>query len=79
MNEDAIDKLQEIFRIIFELTPETNVTQVSQMNAHKWDSMASVSLASAIESEFDINLDVVDAMRMTSYQATLLLLEEKFQ
>ena len=79
MNEDAIDKLQEIFRIIFELAPETNVTQARQMDTHKWDSMATVLLASAIESEFDINLDVVDAMRMTSYKATLLLLEEKFQ
>ena len=79
MNEDAIDKLQEIFRIIFELTPETDVTQVRQMNTHKWDSMATVSLASAIESEFNINLDVVDVIRMTSYQATLLLLEEKLQ
>lgn len=79
MNEDTINKLQEIFRIIFELSQETNVTQVRQMNTHKWDSMATVSLAAAVESEFDISIEVVDAIRMTSYQATLLLLEEKLQ
>ena len=79
MNKDAVDKLQEIFSIIFELTPDTDVTQVSQKNTNKWDSMATVSLTAAIESEFAVNLDVVDAMRMTSYQDTLLLLEEKIQ
>lgn len=79
MNEEAVIKLQEIFCIILELTPESDVTQVSNSNTQKWDSMATVSLAAAIESEFDISIDVVDAIRMTSYQTTLLLLEEKLQ
>lgn len=79
MNEDAVNKLQEIFSIIFELPPEMNVTQVHQKNTHKWDSMATVSLAAAIESEFNINIDLVDALRLTSYQAALLLLDEKLQ
>ena len=48
-----------------------------QINQKNWDSLAHVSLVTAIESEFEVTLDAADALRMTSYQATQLLLEEK--
>ncbi|MBA3557890.1 MAG: acyl carrier protein [Gemmatimonadaceae bacterium] len=47
------------------------------MNEPNWDSLAHVSLVAAIESEFGITLDAADELRMTSFQATQLLLEEK--
>ena len=71
------DKLQEIFRAVFELIPGTDVTRVRQSNEPKWDSLAHISLITAVESEFGVTLDAMDAMRMTSYQETQLLLEEK--
>jgi acyl carrier protein len=47
------------------------------VNQRNWDSLAHVSLVAAIESEFNMTLDAADALRMTSYRATELLLEEK--
>jgi len=71
------DKLREIFRAVFELIPGTDVTRVRQINEPKWDSLAHISLITAVESEFGVTLDAMDAMGMTSYQAMQLLLEEK--
>jgi acyl carrier protein len=70
-------KMGDIFRAVLELTPGTDVTRVRQINEGNWDSLAHVSLVAAIESEFSITLDAADALRMTSFEATQLLLEEK--
>ncbi len=77
MNATATDKLRDIFRAVFELKPGTDPTRVRQINEPNWDSLAHVSLVAAIESEFGISLDAADELRMTSFQATQLLLEEK--
>jgi acyl carrier protein len=77
MTTDSTTKLQDIFRAVFELPESADVTRVRQISERKWDSLAHVSLVAAIESEFGISIDAADALRMTSYQATALLLEEK--
>ena len=77
MNAISDNKLQDIFRAVFELSASTDVSGVRQINERKWDSLAHVSLVAAIESEFGINIDTVDALRMTSFAATRLLLEER--
>ena len=59
MSASTRAKVEDIFRAVFELTPDADVTRVR------------------IESEFSITLDAADALRMTSFQATQLLLEEK--
>jgi acyl carrier protein len=77
MNAKTTDTLQEIFRAVFELPAGANVASVRQLNTPAWDSVAHVSLVTAIESELDITLDAGDQLRMTSYAATALLLEER--
>ncbi|MBC7790930.1 MAG: acyl carrier protein [Anaerolineae bacterium] len=57
--------------------PEANVTGISQTSQQSWDSLAHVLLVAAIESEFGITLDAADQLRMPSFEATQLLLEEK--
>jgi acyl carrier protein len=79
MNAQTADRLQEIFRAVFEIPGGTDVANLRQMNTPKWDSLAHVSLVTAIESEFGISLDAADQLRMTSYAATALLLDEKTQ
>jgi acyl carrier protein len=71
------EKLQEIFRAVFELPPTADVTGVHQVSHHNWDSLAHVSLIAAIENEFTTTIDAADALCITSYQATTALLEEK--
>lgn len=77
MNVVSNEKLEDIFRAVFELSNGVDVTRVRQISEPRWDSLAHVSLVAAIESEFSISVDAADALRMTSFNATKLLLEEK--
>jgi len=77
MDAQRTARLQEIFRAVFELAPDADVSRLRQINAPTWDSLAHVSLVTGIESEFGVSLDAGDQLRMTSYSATALLLEER--
>ena len=77
MNAHIAERLQEIFRVVFELAPSVDVANLDQSNAPRWDSLDHVSLVTAIESEFGVSLDAADQLRMTSYSRTAQLLEEK--
>jgi acyl carrier protein len=77
MMPEATQKLQDIFRAVFELPLAADVVSVRQISETKWDSLGHISLVAAIESEFGVALDIADALRMKSFQATQLLLEEK--
>jgi acyl carrier protein len=77
MTDTSAGKLQEIFRVVFELPDSADVTGVRQIGEGKCDSLAHMSLVAAIESEFGVSIDAVDALRMTSFQATQLMLEER--
>lgn len=77
MNSQTADRLQDIFRAVFELPGGSDVTGLRQMSTPAWDSLAHVALVTAIESEFGVSLDAADQLQMTSYNATSLLLEER--
>lgn len=69
-------KLQEIVRIALDLPPDADVENARQLTVASWDSLAHVSLMLAIESEFGVSIDVADQLRLTSYPAIRLYLEE---
>jgi len=77
MSDNHIEKLQEIFRAVFELPPATDVSGMEQKTQEQWDSLGHVTLVAALESEFGINLDTADALRITSFETTRQLLEER--
>ena len=77
MNTQTSDRLRDIFRAVFALSRDIDVTNLDQTNSPRWDSLDHVSLVTAIESEFGISLDASDQLRMTSYLATAILLEER--
>lgn len=77
MKSDVTEKLSQIFRIILNLPDDADTSRIRRINEAKWDSLATVTLVTALESEFGITLDSHEIERLTSYQATLLLLEEK--
>ena len=77
MNAQTTDRLQEIFRAVFELPAGSDVASLRQISTPTWDSLAHVSLVTAIESEFGVSLDAAEQLRMTSYAATAALLEDK--
>jgi len=77
MSSDKQKKLEAIFRLVFQLTPEADVTGVRQLTEANWDSLAHVSLVAALESEFNVTVDTSEALQLTSYRAVELLLQQK--
>ena len=74
MTERDLKKLKEIFIEIFSVT-EADLEAYRKLNNSKWDSLASVTLIAAIESEFDIELQEADYDSLTSFAAAELVLE----
>ncbi len=69
--------LEKIFKIVLDLPENENWSEVRKLNHPKWDSLANVSLIAAIESEFDLKLDVADAESVSSFEAVEYLLSDK--
>ena len=79
MTDDQTETLALVFRAVLDLADGADVSDLRPITLRKWDSLAQVSLVAAIESEFGIRCDAADAERMTSFEATRLLLEEKLR
>lgn len=77
MTETMLENLKDIFRFVLQLPDDASVEQVNQDNTPKWDSMAQVSLVAGIEGEFDVQLELSDAMQITSFESCVKLLEQK--
>lgn len=70
-------RLEEIFRYVFKLPPEVDVSGVAQEDVPDWDSLAHVSLILALESEFNIAIEPADTMDLTSYESVARYLQER--
>lgn len=74
MKEDNINKLDQIFFTVLELDDQYSLEELNSENFKKWDSLAHVLLIAAIESEFNIMIEVSDYENLTSYSAVKSLL-----
>ena len=77
MEDSDIQKLNSIFISIFDLSEESNLENLSKLSYPEWDSLAQVSLISAIANEFSIEIDGSEFELFTSYSAVKILLENK--
>lgn len=77
MSNTTADRLSQIFRLVFQLSDEADASTTKQITEAHWDSLATVTLVAAMESEFNLRLDSKEIERLTSYQSALLLLIEK--
>lgn len=77
MNGATEQKLQTVFRAVFDIPDGRDVQSLRQVNFSSWDSLAHVSLVAALENEFKITLNISEALQVTSFEAARLLLEEK--
>ena len=75
MKEENFSKLKEIFMAVFELS-ESQVDGYRKINNRKWDSLATVILIAAVESEFNILIDESAYESFTSFSAVELTLDE---
>lgn len=77
MQDTNRQTLEQVFRAVLELPDDTDMTTVRQVNQASWDSLAHASLVLAVESEFNLTIDVADSVDLTSYEAFEIFLEEK--
>lgn len=61
------EKLAKIFREIMEMNSVSDETSIE--NTKEWDSLKHLQLLTAIEKEFDIEIDFRDSINMTSAKA----------
>jgi acyl carrier protein len=69
-------KLEDVFRAVLSLPPDRDLKTLQQVDTPSWDSLAHVSLVAAVEGEFGVVVDVVEALELTSFQAVRDYLEE---
>ncbi len=77
MSDEILVKLQQIFQLVLDYPDETDMSKVRRINEQRWDSLANVTLITALESEFGLVMDAQDSERLTSFQATLIVVREK--
>ena len=75
MTVGNVDKLKQIFIEVFSIS-EAEVESYRKLNNSKWDSLASVNLIVAIESEFNIELEVSDYESFSSFSSVELVLQD---
>jgi acyl carrier protein len=76
LSEPISARLEQVFRAVFSLSNDTDIRQVRQINTRKWDSLGHVLLISAIESEFNTQIDVAQTVNLTSFESVELYLSE---
>ena len=73
-NNDVSARLEEVFRAVFSLTPDVDVRQIRQISFRHWDSLGHVLLISAIESEFELTIEVEESIGLTSFESISIFL-----
>lgn len=76
MTSESREKLDAIFRAVFELPSGSDLVGLRSGQTEAWDSLATVSLVAAIESEFGLSLEADQMLRITSYDETAKLVGE---
>lgn len=66
---DVESRLLKIFESVFPAVPQQQLRNVDQHNTAAWDSIATVTLISLIEEEFNISFDLDRMETLTSFAA----------
>ena len=76
---NVLERVQKAFNSTFEVDPQVITLDTSPGDISGWDSMGHVTLASNLEQEFKINLDVDDLMGMENVREIIRILEGKLR
>jgi acyl carrier protein len=77
MRDATQSTLEQVFRAVLQLPETADVRSIRQVNQKSWDSLAHVSLVAAVESEFNLSVDIAESLELTSFEAFALFLEER--
>jgi acyl carrier protein len=63
-----MDRLQQVLIEFFDLPPTTKQEELCQKSIGGWDSLAMVQLVSELQAVFDVEFELEDIERLTSYE-----------
>lgn len=69
MGPKNIKLVEDIFRAVFELAEPVPIDTIVRDKHENWDSMTHVVLISALDDEFDLVINVPDAIKITSFHS----------
>jgi acyl carrier protein len=69
-------KLQKVFKDALGLPPETDYARLEYGKDPRWDSIAHMNLAAAIEKAFDILLETEDVLDLSSFEKAVSILRK---
>ena len=72
-----LSKVQEAFKVAFDIDPELVSMETQASDISRWDSVGHLSLAASLEGVFGISLDVDDLMEMESVRAIVQIITPK--
>ncbi|MFA7345417.1 MAG: acyl carrier protein [Terrimicrobiaceae bacterium] len=70
-------RLCHVFTKSLELPAETDAATLQRDFVESWDSLAHISLITAIENEFDLIFNADDYARITSFEAVVEILQAR--
>ena len=68
MSKHIEEVVKQVFASVLELPPDTDFETLAQRDLEVWDSLAHVMLCTALESEFDLQIELDDAVELTTYR-----------
>ena len=77
MKNSDLEKLKLIFVSVLDIEDNVNFEALTKLSQPNWDSLAQVSLISAIADEFSIEIQVNEYEMFTSFNSIKILLESK--
>ena len=66
---DSRDRLIGCFQAVFPHLTTDDIVKATSARISDWDSVATVTLAAAVEEEFDVSLDAREIEKLNSFQA----------
>lgn len=73
---DAFQQLKETMALTLNVPPDTITRTTQQADVGSWDSLGHINLMVAVETTFDVTLEVEDFARLTSVSTILAYLQE---
>ena len=74
---EQYDTLIKCFAAVFPDVTAERIPEASINNLTQWDSLATVTLVALIEQEFEVQIDIIDLPKFTSFTAIKEYLEKQ--
>lgn len=75
--QDVLPRVQRAFQLAFGVAPETITADTRPNDVDGWDSLGHASLATSLESEFNVSFDVDELLAMESVRDIMRIVESK--